>query len=176
MKTRTCAGSSARAQSLVEFAFALPVFLVLMLALIDFSRLLFTYEALTDGAREMARSLVINTNTNTQAIASFSNLTLMAAGVNNTSDTVTVSVTTPGGSVSSTTCYLNTSSGGGITLTTRGTSTACTLPSRTTASRGYADVSVSYTFQFFPLFQAPFGVGFVRPFSVLTTTARGYIE
>ena len=42
-----------RAQSLVEFALALPIFLLLMVAIIDFSRMLFTYMSLTNGAREM---------------------------------------------------------------------------------------------------------------------------
>ena len=49
MKTR------GRAQSLVEFAVVVPLFLLLLFALIDFSRLLFTYVSLSNGAREMAR-------------------------------------------------------------------------------------------------------------------------
>ena len=44
-----------KAQSLVEFALVVPLFLLLVLGLIDFSRLLFTYVSLSNATREMAR-------------------------------------------------------------------------------------------------------------------------
>ena len=43
------------AQSLVEFALALPIFLILLFGVVDFSRLLFSYISLVNGTRELVR-------------------------------------------------------------------------------------------------------------------------
>src|SRR5207237_5645272 len=48
-----------RAQAIPEFAIVIPLFLLILFALIDFSRLLFTYISMTNGAREMARVVSI---------------------------------------------------------------------------------------------------------------------
>jgi hypothetical protein len=47
-------------QSLVEFALVLPIFLVLFFAVIDFGSAIFTYNSLTNAAREGARLAVVN--------------------------------------------------------------------------------------------------------------------
>ena len=58
-----------RAQSMVEFAVVLPAFLLLLFALIDFGRLVFTYVSLSNGAREMARTAAISQSWNNGAAA-----------------------------------------------------------------------------------------------------------
>src|SRR6185436_5650583 len=50
-----------RAQALYEFALVLPLFLLLMFGLIDFSRMLFSYVSIANGARELARSASVST-------------------------------------------------------------------------------------------------------------------
>ena len=74
------------AQSLVEFAIVMPLMLLLVFALIDFSRMLFTYISLTNGAREVARTVSLSgawvnlrsaTDT-TNIINSFNNLSIFA--------------------------------------------------------------------------------------------------
>jgi hypothetical protein len=75
-----------KAQSLVEFAIVMPIMLLLVFAMIDFSRLLFTYISLTNGAREVARtvslsgewiSLHASTDT-TNIVDAFNNLSVFA--------------------------------------------------------------------------------------------------
>jgi Flp pilus assembly protein TadG len=78
-----------RGQSLTEFALVVPLLLLLVFGLIDFSRLLFTYVSVTNGARELARVVAITgpwvitdqpdvTNT----VNAFNNLTLFAGPAN----------------------------------------------------------------------------------------------
>jgi Flp pilus assembly protein TadG len=47
---------SERAQSLVEFALVLPLFLLLLFALVDFGRAFFTWQVVTNASREGARA------------------------------------------------------------------------------------------------------------------------
>ena len=49
-----------RGQSLVEFALVLPIALILLLAVFDVGRAVFTYNTLTNAAREGARLAVVN--------------------------------------------------------------------------------------------------------------------
>ena len=82
-----------RAQAIPEFAIVVPLLLLMIFALIDFSRLLFTYISMTNGAREMARVIsitgpwVANHNQDTtNTIAAFNNLSVFAgapSGVQN---------------------------------------------------------------------------------------------
>lgn len=72
-------------QSIVEFAIVMPVMLVLVFVLIDFSRLLFTYISITNGSRELARVVsitgpwVFNASLDTTAtVNAFNNLTMLA--------------------------------------------------------------------------------------------------
>jgi Flp pilus assembly protein TadG len=52
-----------KAQGLVEFAFVFPIFLLLTLALIDFGRAAWQYNALADIARQAARQREIGSST-----------------------------------------------------------------------------------------------------------------
>jgi Flp pilus assembly protein TadG len=49
-----------RGQSLVEFALVLPMFLLLFMAVMDFGTAVFTYNSLTNAAREGTRLAVVN--------------------------------------------------------------------------------------------------------------------
>lgn len=49
-----------RGQSLVEFALVFPLLVLLMLALVDIGRAVFTYNAITNAARETARLAIVN--------------------------------------------------------------------------------------------------------------------
>lgn len=60
MKPRHSARSGASAQSLVEFAFTLPVFLVMLLAMIDFGLGVYAYNTTSYAAQEgMRRGIVL---------------------------------------------------------------------------------------------------------------------
>ena len=50
----------AAGQSLVEFALVFPVLLIMLIAIFDFGRLVFAYNAITNAAREGARVGIIN--------------------------------------------------------------------------------------------------------------------
>jgi hypothetical protein len=52
-----------RGQSLVEFALVLPIFLLLFFAIVDFGSAIFTYNSLTNAAREGARLAIVNQDT-----------------------------------------------------------------------------------------------------------------
>ena len=49
-----------RGQALVEFALALPVFLLLIVAVFDFGRGIYTFNGVSQAAREIARTTVVN--------------------------------------------------------------------------------------------------------------------
>src|SRR5919202_5532657 len=85
------------AQSMVEFALVVPLFLLLLLGLIDFSRLLFTYVSMTNAARELARSITIGTNPMATVVPAFNNL-LMVGGPLSGASSVTFAPPTGGGS------------------------------------------------------------------------------
>lgn len=163
-------GHADRAQSLVEFALVLPLFLLLMLGLIDFGRLLFSYISLSNGAREMSRVVAISGSTNAQApIDAFNNLTIVGGSMNPTTDSVLITVyDETGTSQGTTTCSLP--------LTYAG----CSIPTRSGFHDGWVDVSATYVFQFNPLFQnrlaGVIDVSLMQPISTLTTTVRTYIE
>src|SRR5713226_7987671 len=83
-------------QALPEFAIVVPLFLLLLFGLIDFSRMLFTYISITNGARELARVVTITgpwvlpqatcTTCVTNTVDAFNNLTILggpATGVQN---------------------------------------------------------------------------------------------
>lgn len=169
-----------RAQSTVEFALAVPLFLLVLLAILDFSRLLFTYVSLTNGARELARVAAVASSQDSAAIGAFTAYTVIAGGADPTTDKVVVTVadqscatderqgrTCATGSTSTATCTLP-------------LSTTCPLPSRRSAGGGYVQVDVNYSFTFYPLFTNQLAgvvdVSFMRPSSLLTTTARTYVE
>lgn len=49
-----------RGQALVEFAFVIPVFLLLFMAVVDLGTAVFSYNSLTNAAREGARLAIVN--------------------------------------------------------------------------------------------------------------------
>jgi Flp pilus assembly protein TadG len=50
-------------QSLVEFALVLPVFLLIVFGLVDAGRLIYTYNTLSNAARDGARVAIVNQST-----------------------------------------------------------------------------------------------------------------
>jgi len=74
-------------QALPEFAIVVPLFLLLLFGLIEFSRMLFTYVSITNGARELARVVTITgpwvvpqancTSCVTNTVNAFNNLTIL---------------------------------------------------------------------------------------------------
>ena len=48
-----------RGQALVEFALVIPIFLLLLFGLVDFGRVVFAQQAITQGAREGARMALV---------------------------------------------------------------------------------------------------------------------
>lgn len=50
---------STRGQSLVEFALLTPVLMIFVVAVIDFGKMLFTYQVITNAAREGARRAAV---------------------------------------------------------------------------------------------------------------------
>jgi Flp pilus assembly protein TadG len=58
--------NSRRGQSLVEFALVLPVLIVVLMAIFDFGFGIYTYNVLSNAAREGARYGIIATKTDTQ--------------------------------------------------------------------------------------------------------------
>ena len=58
--TGNSGGERPRGQSLVEFAVVLPIFLLLFMAIVDLGSAVFTYNSLTNAAREGARLAIVN--------------------------------------------------------------------------------------------------------------------
>jgi Flp pilus assembly protein TadG len=53
-------GRRAKGQALVEFALIIPIFLLIVIALFDLGRAVFSYNTLTNAAREGARLAIVN--------------------------------------------------------------------------------------------------------------------
>ena len=53
-------GRASHGQSLVEFALVLPIFLLLFFAVVDLGSAIFTFNSLTNAAREGARLAIVN--------------------------------------------------------------------------------------------------------------------
>ena len=51
---------ASRAQAMVEFALVIPIFLLVVIAIIDVGRGVFAYNSITNGAREGARLAIVN--------------------------------------------------------------------------------------------------------------------
>ena len=58
---------SVAGQSLVEFALVLPIFLLLVFGVIDGGRLIYTYNSLSNAARDGARVAIVNQSTSGSA-------------------------------------------------------------------------------------------------------------
>jgi len=57
---RAAAGRTSRGQSLAEFALVLPLFLLLFFAVVDLGSAVFTFNSLTNAAREGVRLAIVN--------------------------------------------------------------------------------------------------------------------
>jgi Flp pilus assembly protein TadG len=53
------ANTGQRAQTLIEFAFVLPIFLIMLVGIFEFGRALVEYNSLSNGAREGARAAIV---------------------------------------------------------------------------------------------------------------------
>jgi Flp pilus assembly protein TadG len=135
-----------RAQSLLEFALVLPLFLLMMLALIDFGRLLFSYASLANGARELSRSMTITGNSAVTAISAFNNLTIVG-GTISPATTITLQPSSGSGSGSgSTSCTATTSPLCTLKVTTTSTSTSSSTTTNVTVASYAGGVgTASYT-------------------------------
>lgn len=164
-----------RGQALVEFAVSIPLFLLILLCLIDFGRLLFTYASLVNASSEMARALSIPANSNASIIAAFNNLNVILGP--SSSGNVVMHVFGPANQTSTPDAVSNPDPCS-LPLST----TSCTAPTRTNSSAppvwdyGHVDVNLSYTFQFLPFRMAAFGINLPMPDMALTYTARELIE
>ena len=171
-----------RAQALIEFAIAVPFFLVLLFALIDVVRLEFSYISLSDASREMARVGAVASNASDTVVNRFNNYATVLGAMNAATDSITITV-------SDRTCAAAISAGNtcsspdlptSVTCTLPLTTAGCTIPSRSNLAGGTIDVSVNYRFNCNPLFQNRLSnivdVSFMTPYSTLTTVARAYLE
>lgn len=154
---------------MVEFAVVIPLFLLLLFVLIDFSRLLFTYASLVNGAREVARVAAIPGSSNASIMAAFNNYTFMLGPAQPSIDHIEIEVYDQTGIQR-----------GSVTCDLPPNPAVCTAPSRASAGDGYVEVEVEYRFQFNPLFQATLAgvqyVGFTTPYIGLETEAKAYLE
>jgi Flp pilus assembly protein TadG len=83
-------------QALVEFALLLPIFLLLVMGVVEFGRAWNSYQVVTDAAREGARTAVLADNTVTvDTVYKRIDSALGRAGLNAASATRTVSPLTP---------------------------------------------------------------------------------
>ncbi len=86
-----------RGQTMVEFALVFPVFLLLLFGVLDFGRVVYAYNTISNAAREGARAAVILDNTpdqvKTTVVQKAVSLSLTTANVNVTSRAVGQPVT-----------------------------------------------------------------------------------
>jgi Flp pilus assembly protein TadG len=175
-----------RAQAVLEFAFVVPMFALLLFGLIDFSRLLFTYISISNGAREMARVAAESYNWSSTnpaaAINAFNNYTVIAGSQNSSTDNIQIQY----GDLECARA-LDTGTSCASSAPDNMTTTTCTLPLSTSSCTfsappqgGFVQVQVSYTFRFNPLFQnrldGVMDVSFMNPTAQVTTTSRAYVE
>lgn len=62
MKRFTARGARRRGASLVEFAFVVPVFLLVLFGMLEYARFFYTMQVMNNAAREGARYAAVNTN------------------------------------------------------------------------------------------------------------------
>ncbi|MGH7500909.1 MAG: TadE family protein [Longimicrobiales bacterium] len=84
-------GRGEAGQALVEFAIIMPILLILVLGLVEFSRAWFNYQVMVDAAREGARTgAVYNPPTTIGTIQNKINTQLAAAGMDTLNATITI--------------------------------------------------------------------------------------
>jgi Flp pilus assembly protein TadG len=140
-------------QSMLEFALVVPLFLLLLFGMIDFSRLLFTYVSITNGARELGRSVAITSTSMSTVVSAFNNLTIFG-GSTTPATNVTMAPPSGGGSgsiacnsASDAMCTMQITSGSSHTASCPTSGTVClTNVSGATGSATYTSSSLNYTF------------------------------
>ena len=168
-----------RGQSLVEFAIVLPFFILLLMALIDSGRMLFTYISMTNATREMARLAAFSGTsppyTNAHVVTAFQGHFMVLGGVSSSTDSVIVTVANDAGTqVGTATCPMPVQ----LSSCTANPGGPGTLPDRSNASGGYVQIDATHRFEFTPVFQAFLNAlgGNAQAVFNLTTTTRRYIE
>lgn len=81
-----------RGAALVEMAVCLPVFLTIMLGIIELGRAIMVGQLVTNAAREGARLAIVDGSTNSQVTDAVKNFLTGAAGVSAGDVTVTITV------------------------------------------------------------------------------------
>ena len=103
----------ARGQTLVEFALVIPIFLLLLFALLDFGRVIYAQQTITNDAREGARKGLVAANDTTINQASYDKIRtaalVMAPGVAIGNSNITghagACTSTAADTTSATTCF-----------------------------------------------------------------------
>lgn len=72
-----------RGQGLVEFALVIPLIILLVFAIIDLGRGIFTYNTLAQAARQAARTAIVNQNVNDVRDVAFSSAPSLGLGAGN---------------------------------------------------------------------------------------------
>jgi Flp pilus assembly protein TadG len=145
----------APAQALLEFAIVVPLFLLLVFAVIDFSRLLFTYASMANGARELARTVTITSNSMNSVVGAFNNLTIIGGTVTPaTSVTLAPASGAGSGSISCTSsndamCTIQVTTGSSSSATCPTTGNVC-LRNAVGASGSATYTSSPFTYSFDP--------------------------
>jgi Flp pilus assembly protein TadG len=183
MSVQQSAVSRGPAQSMVEFALVVPVFLLLLFGLIDFARLEFSYISLANAAREMGRVAAIPANSSDSVVDSFNNFASLILSPPSATDTVTITV-------ADRTCAATLAAGPGPCAAGHTpsvfacplplTHATCSVPTRTGLAGGSVDVVATNQYMFSPLFQnrltGMIDASFMMQWATLSTTARTYIE
>ena len=88
-----------KGSALVEMALVIPIFLLVMVGIVEFSRVLMAQQVITNAAREGARtgSIYFDKTTAISKAVSISQNYLISSGIDPAPATVTPSVTTTGG-------------------------------------------------------------------------------
>ena len=105
--------AGSRGQALVEFAIIVPIFMLLLFALLDFGRVIYAQQTITQDAREGARAGLVAALDNPITTSSYQKIRdaalRMAPGVALANSNITgasgACSSTPTDSVSSTTCF-----------------------------------------------------------------------
>jgi len=151
---------------MVEFALAFPLFLLLLLAVFDLGRMLFTYVSLTNASREMARAAAVPNSTDAEVYGAFNQTLAFLGPVGATQNVIVTVYDSAGTEVDSVTCT-------SIPIS------SCDIPDRDSAG-GSVNVAATTTFVLSPAFDGMLSAvqrvsGTSLSFN-LSTTTRAFIE
>ncbi|HLZ25761.1 MAG TPA: TadE family protein [Chloroflexota bacterium] len=189
MSTQQSDPSRGHAQALVEFAMVLPLFLILLFAIIDFGRLEFTYMSLANAARETTRVAAVAAAGSNTVVDTFNNYAGLVLSPPSGTDTITFTVADR---VCAETLTRQRVAGTPPAACPPGHTQpvpvvcalpltyACAVPDRRQLSGGFVDVLVTNQFAFNPLFENRLtgivDASFMQQWATLSTTARAYVE